>query len=49
MDIAKLRRALDEAATAVRARSPLAPRAGIVLGTGLGALENPVADEAKLG
>jgi purine-nucleoside phosphorylase len=48
MDIAKLRRALDEAVTAVRARSPLAPRAGIVLGTGLGALPGRLTDAVGL-
>lgn len=38
MDFAALRRALDEAVDAVRVRSDLGPRAGIILGTGLGAL-----------
>lgn len=39
---------IDQAAEAVRARSPLRPTAGIVLGTGLGGLAGEIAAEAAV-
>ena len=39
---------IDQAAEAVRARSPLRPKAGIVLGTGLGGLAGEIVAEAAV-
>lgn len=41
-----LRQRIDEAAAAVRARTPLVPEVGIILGTGLGDLTSALATEA---
>lgn len=47
-DAEAYRRRVEEAADAIRARAPLAPRAGLILGTGLGQLADAIEAEAVL-
>ena len=49
MDVASYRQRVEEAAAAIRARTEVEARVGIILGTGLGALAEAVEAEAVIG